>query len=63
MAGRRRPVISSVDEHERLKRRDRRALAVEELSDTEIEAIRDAEPPAEAAEHDGELTAGDGDDT
>ena len=56
-------VILSVDEYERLKRRDRHALAVEELSDAEIEAIRDAEPPAEAAKHDCEVTAGDGDDT
>lgn len=61
--GRDRLVILSVDEYERLKRRDRQALAVEELSEAEIEAIRDAEPPAEAAEYDGELTAGDGDDT
>lgn len=61
--GRDRLVILSVDEYERLKRRDRQALAVEELSDAEIEAIRDAEPPAEAARYDCELTAGHGDDT
>ena len=61
--GRDRLVILSVDEYERLKRRDRQALAVEELAEAEIEAIGDGEPPAEADEYDGELTAGDGDDT
>ena len=58
--GRDRLVILAVDEYERLKRRDRQALAVESLSDAEIEAIRHAEPPAEAARHDHELTAGHG---
>ena len=61
--GRDRLVILSVDEYERLKRRDRQALAVEELSDAEIEAIRRAEPPAEAEQHDHELTAGHGADS
>ena len=54
--GRDRLVLLSVDEYERLKQRDRQALAVEELSDAEIEAIRTAEPPAEAARYDDELT-------
>ena len=49
-----------MDEHERLKRRDRQALVVEELSDAEIEAIRRAEPAAEAAHYDHELAAGRG---
>ena len=44
--GRDRLVLLSVDEYERLKQRDRQALAVEELSDAEIEAIRTAEPPS-----------------
>lgn len=61
--GRDRLVILSVDEYERLKRRDRQALAVEELSDAEIEAIRQAEPPTEAAQYDHELTAGHGADS
>lgn len=39
----------------RLKRRDRRAVAVEELSDAEIDAVRRAEPPPEAAAYDKEL--------
>ena len=46
--GRDRLVVLSIEEYERLKRRDRRALLVEELSDAEIEAIRRAEPPPEA---------------
>lgn len=56
--GRDRLVILSVDEYGRLKRRDRQALAVEEFSDAEIEAIRRAAPPAEAAQYDHELTEG-----
>ena len=49
MSGRDRLVILSVDKYERLKRRDRQALDVENLSDAEIEAVRRADPPAEAA--------------
>ena len=55
--GRDRLVILSVDEYERLKGRDRQALAVEELSDTETESIRRAEPPVEAARYDHEVSA------
>ena len=40
----------------RRERRGRQAVAVEDLSDAEIEAIRRAEPPAEAAQYDDELT-------
>lgn len=61
--GRDRLVILSVDEYERLKRRDRQALAVEDLSDEEIEAIARTEPPAEAAQYDHELTDGHGVDS
>ena len=61
--GRDRLVILSVDEYERLKRRDRQALAVEDLSDAEIEAISRAEPPAEAARYDDELTGAHGADS
>ena len=46
----------------RQERRARKAVAVEDLSDAEIEAIRRAEPPAEAAHYDGELTDGHGPD-
>ena len=48
----------SVDKYERLKRRDRQPLAVEELSDAEIEAISRVEPPAVAAQYNHELTEG-----
>lgn len=53
-------VSDPVSEYERRKCEASQALAVEELSDAEIEAIRRAEPPAEAAEYDYELTAGCG---
>ena len=49
-----------VDEYKRFKRRNRQALAVEDLSDAEIDAIRRAEPPAEASQYDHELTTGRG---
>ena len=48
--GRERLVLLSVEEYARLKRRDREALFVEELSEAEIEAIRRAEPSADAAQ-------------
>lgn len=52
-------VLLSVEEYVRLKRRDREALYVEELPDTEIEAIHRAEPSTDAAKYDHELTAPD----
>lgn len=55
--GRERLVILSAEEYTRLKRRDRQAIAVENLSDVDIEAILRAEPPAEAAQYDHEVTA------
>ena len=61
--GRDRLVIMSADEYERLKRQGRQALAVEELSDAEFDTIRRAEPPAEAARYDHELSVGHGVDT
>ena len=61
--GRDRLVIMSADEYERLKRQGRQALAVEELSDAELDAIRRAKPPAEAARYDHELSVGHGVDT
>lgn len=50
-------VLLSVQEYERLKRRDREALRVDDLSDEELEAIANAEWPQEAREHDHELDA------
>lgn len=44
----------------RKERRARKAIAVEDLSSAEIEAIRRAEPSVEAAQYDGELTDGHG---
>ena len=56
-SGRERLVVLSAGEYARLKRRDREALFVEELSKVEIEGIRRAEPSADAAQYDRELTA------
>ena len=56
-------VILSVEEYDRLKRRDRQALAVQEVSDAEVEAIAQAEPPPGAARYDQELTGGHGADS
>ena len=61
--GRDRLVITSADEYERLRHHGRRALAVEELPDAKLDAIRRAEPPAEAARYDHELSVGHGIDT
>ncbi len=61
--GRDRLVILSVEEYERLKRRDRQALAVEDLTDAELDAIRRAEPPPEAELYDHEFAPGHGADT
>lgn len=46
----------------RRERRTREAVAVEDLSEAEIEAIRRAEPPAEAAEYDSEVDGAHGAD-
>ena len=61
--GRDRLVVLSVEEYERLKRRDRRAIAVEDLSDAELEAIRRVEPSPEAELYDHEFMPGHGADT
>ena len=45
--GRERTVLISSDEYERLKRRDRRALWAEELSEEDLQAIASSEVPAE----------------
>ncbi len=50
-------MILSSQEYARLKRRDRRAVSVRNLSDAEIEAILSAEPPPEAAEFEHEWPA------
>lgn len=55
--GRDRLVLVSAEEFARLKRRDRRVIAVEELTEAEIELIAKAEVPAEYAHLDAELDA------
>lgn len=47
-------VILSAEEYARLKRRDRQALRVEELTDEELEAIANAQPTPESALYDHE---------
>ena len=58
--GRERLVLLSAEEYARLKSRDREALFIEELPESEIEALRRAEPSTDAAQYDQELTAARG---
>jgi len=53
--GRDRTVMISIEEYQRLKRRARQVLAAREFSPEQLEAIRGAEPPPEAAAFDHEL--------
>ncbi len=53
--GRENLVLLSVDEYRRLKRRDRQALRVEDLTQADLEALAAAEPPAEAEAFNDEL--------
>ena len=53
--GRERTVLLSAEEYARLKKRDRRALAAEEMSQRQVEAVRAAEVPAEFAALNEEL--------
>jgi prevent-host-death family protein len=53
--GRERLVVLSVDEYCRLKKRDRQVLALEDFTDTDLQAIRAASPPPEVAAFDHEL--------
>jgi PHD/YefM family antitoxin component YafN of YafNO toxin-antitoxin module len=54
--GRDRLVMMSVDEYLRLKRRDREVLRLEDFTEADLTAIRAAEPPAESAAFDPEVT-------
>jgi PHD/YefM family antitoxin component YafN of YafNO toxin-antitoxin module len=56
--GRERVVLISADEFKRLKRRDREVLRLDDFTQADLEAIRKAEPPAEAATFDAELKRG-----
>lgn len=53
--GRERLVLLSAEEFKRLKRRDREVLCLEDFTEADLEAIRKAEPPAEAAAFDHEV--------
>jgi prevent-host-death family protein len=53
--GRERTVLLSAEEYARLKRRDRRVIAAGELTEHQIEAIRNAKTPEEHAHLDDEL--------
>jgi prevent-host-death family protein len=54
--GRERVVLVSADEFNRLKRRDREVLRVEDFTEADLRAIRNAEAPEEAAAFDHEVT-------
>ena len=52
--GRERIVLLSADEYHRLKRRDRQVMSLDDFTEADMQAIRSAEPPAEAASFDHE---------
>jgi len=52
--GRERTVLISAQEYQRLKRRDRRVMGIEDFTEEDIAAIERAEPPPEAALFDRE---------
>jgi prevent-host-death family protein len=47
--GRERIVVLSAEEYHRLKRRDRQVMRLEDLTEADLQAILQAEPPPEAA--------------
>jgi prevent-host-death family protein len=53
--GRERTVLLSAQEYARLKRRDRRVIAAGELSERQVDAIRNARVPDQYAELDKEI--------
>lgn len=53
--GRDRLVLMSVEEYDRLKRRDRRVVRLEDFTDEEMALIAQAEVPAEYVNLDAEL--------
>ena len=52
--GRPRTVIISIEEYERLKRRDRQVLMTEQMPQQLAYVILNAEPPADTKRYDGE---------
>jgi PHD/YefM family antitoxin component YafN of YafNO toxin-antitoxin module len=53
--GRERTVMISTEEYHRLKRRDRRALRLEDFTDEMVDAIAKAEPSEESEAYNHEL--------
>jgi PHD/YefM family antitoxin component YafN of YafNO toxin-antitoxin module len=53
--GRERTVMLSVEEYQRLKRRDRRVIGPEDLSDEDVEALLKARAPEHTKMFDGEI--------
>lgn len=53
--GRERTVMVSIEEYQRLKRRDRQVLRLEDFTDEMIEAIAKAEPPESSKQFDHEV--------
>jgi prevent-host-death family protein len=55
--GRESCVLISTEEYHRLKRRDREVLGIEDFTEADAEAVRRAQPSAESATYDDELTS------
>jgi PHD/YefM family antitoxin component YafN of YafNO toxin-antitoxin module len=53
--GRDRTVLISTEEYQRLKRRDRRVMRLEDFTEEEIEALKNMEIPEEAAQYNHEM--------
>lgn len=55
--GRESCVLLSTEEYNRLKRRDREVLGIEEFTDADAEAVRRAKPSKRSSAFDDELTS------
>ena len=53
--GRDRTVLISCEEYQRLKRRDRQVMSLDDFTQDDIAAIEQAQPPAEASAHNDEV--------
>ncbi len=53
--GRERTVLISVDEYERLKRRDRRVMGLDDFSEADLSALEDARAPESSKAFDDEV--------
>jgi prevent-host-death family protein len=51
-------VLISTEEYKRLKRREREVLGIEDFTEADADAVRQAKPSAEAAAFNHELTSG-----